>query len=154
MHEIHSRHATHVASSNTFTSGMLHRHTSPCSNRAVNATQLGLQPFVLGASPTKGSQTPNKQWPIPFDWMNDSVVLYASLYIEIFVCQNSHILRCYVLLTGDLLQTFRMILVPTFLDASLNALLVLFFTKYERSTNLRNVGKYLPVDTTWHPKRP
>jgi len=60
MHERNSNHATHVGSSNTFRSGMLHRHTSPCSNRAVNATQLGLQPFVLGAFATEGTQPVNK----------------------------------------------------------------------------------------------
>jgi hypothetical protein len=141
--EWNSSHATHVGSSNTFRSGMLHRHTSPCSNRAVNATQLGLQTFVLGAAPTDSTQPANKLWPFPLDWMNDFVVLYALLYIDIFVYEDSDILRYYVLLIGNYLPTFRRILLHTFLDASINTLLILFFPEDGGTTTLRNVCKFI-----------
>jgi len=35
---------------------------------------------------------------------------------------------------------------PTFLDASINTLLILLFPEYEGITILLNVGKCLPVD--------
>jgi hypothetical protein len=66
---------------------MFRRHTSPSSSRVVNATQLGLQLFVLGAAPTESSsRPPNCDQFHAIEWM--TLLFYALLYIKIFVYEN------------------------------------------------------------------